>query len=85
MALLSNVRVKARFLVSNINVWLSMMSGHGANPIFIIKKIKIGRPEHALTPHPLTSENILLLPYPLSLSLYLLTFEFDNIYATMRL
>ena len=27
-----------------------MMSGHGANPIFFNKKIKIGRPEHSLTP-----------------------------------
>ena len=30
-----------------------MMSGHGRNPIFVNKKIKIGRPEHSLTPHPL--------------------------------
>ena len=29
------------------------MSGHGANPIFSNKKIKIGRPEHSLTPTPL--------------------------------
>ena len=29
-----------------------MMSGHGENPIFV-NKIKIGRPEHSLTPHPL--------------------------------
>ena len=28
-----------------------MMSGHGANPIFFNKKIKIGRPELRLTPH----------------------------------
>ena len=26
------------------------MSGHGANPINFDKKIKIGRPEHLLTP-----------------------------------
>ena len=26
-----------------------MMSGHGGNPIFFNKKIKIGRPEHSLT------------------------------------
>ena len=26
------------------------MSGHGANPIFFNKKIKIGRPEDLLTP-----------------------------------
>ena len=30
-----------------------MMSGHGRNPIFVNKKIKIGRPEHSLTPHPI--------------------------------
>ena len=40
------------------------MSGHGANPIFFNKKIKIGRPEHSLTPHPPTSNNISFLPYP---------------------
>ena len=33
---------------------ISMMSGHGANPIFFHnKKIKIGNPEHLLTSHPL--------------------------------
>ena len=35
------------------------MSGHGANPIFLSKKIKIGRPEHLLTPtslHPIKSQ-----------------------------
>ena len=37
--------------INYINVWLSMMLGHGANPIFFNnKKIKIGRPEHFLTP-----------------------------------
>ena len=41
-----------------------MMSGHGANPIFFNKKIKIGRPEHSLTPHPPTFDNISFLPYP---------------------
>ena len=40
------------------------MSGHGANPIFFNKKIKIGRPEHSLTPHPPMSNNISFLPYP---------------------
>ena len=40
------------------------MSGHGANPIFFNKKIKIGRPENSLTPHPPTSNNISFLPYP---------------------
>ena len=36
------------------------MSGHGANSIFINKKINIGRPEHSLIP----SDNISFLPYP---------------------
>ena len=64
-----------RFLFNNI--WLSMMSGHGANPIFFSKKKKIGHPEHSLippstpstpSPAPLlipTSDNILFLPSPL--------------------
>ena len=30
-----------------------MMSGHGHDPIFFNKKIKIGRPEHSLNPQPL--------------------------------
>ena len=34
-----------------------MMSGNGTNPIFFNKK-KIGRPEHSLTQHPPTSNNI---------------------------
>ena len=29
-----------------------MMSGHGANPIFFDKEIKIGRPRHLLIPPP---------------------------------
>ena len=29
-----------------------MVSGHGANPIFSNKKIKIGHPGHSLTPPP---------------------------------
>ena len=33
------------------------MSGHGANPVFFNKKIKIGRSEHSLTPlRPITSD-----------------------------
>ena len=28
------------------------MSAHGANPIFVNEKIKIGPPEHLLTPNP---------------------------------
>ena len=35
-----------------------MMSGHGGNPIFFDKKIKIGRPEHSLTLHPPKSDDI---------------------------
>ena len=38
-----------------------MMSGHGVNPFSLTKKI--GRPEHSLTPHPPTSDNISFLPY----------------------
>ena len=35
-----------------------MMSGHGENSIFFIKKkIKIGRPEHLLTPHLVGTSN----------------------------
>ena len=30
-----------------------MMSGHGADPILLNKKINTGHPEHSLTPHPL--------------------------------
>ena len=41
-----------------------MMSGHGANPIFLIKTIKIGLPEHSLIPNPLTYDNISFVPYP---------------------
>ena len=41
-----------------------MMSGHGGNSIFFNKKIKIGRPEHSLSPDPPTSDNISFFPYP---------------------
>ena len=42
-----------------------MMLCHGANPIFFNKKKKrIGRPEHSLTPHPDTSDNISFLSTP---------------------
>ena len=37
-------------------------SGHGGNPVFFNKKIKIGRPEHSLTPTPLRPIN-LIFPY----------------------
>ena len=53
----------------SVNVWLSILTGYGENPIFFNKKKKkIGRPEHSLTSHPLTSDNILFLSYlpPLS-------------------
>ena len=45
-----------------------MMSGDGANRIFCNKKIKIGRPEHSLTPtfvRPITSHFCLTPPAPL--------------------
>ena len=66
MASLSDVRVKRKISCQyNVNVWLSIISGHGANPIFFNKKIKIGRLEHSLAPHsPSTSDNISFLPYP---------------------
>ena len=35
-------------ILQYINAWLSMMSGHGANPVFVNKKVKIGHPEHSL-------------------------------------
>ena len=41
-----------------------MMSGQGPNPIFFNKKIKIGRPEHLLTPQPPASDNPSCLSYP---------------------
>ena len=44
-----------------------MMSGHGANPIFLNnKKKKIGRPEHSLTLYPLrpTASHFCLIPLP---------------------
>ena len=40
-----------------------MTSGDGAHPIFFNEKIKIGRPEHSLTPHSPKSGNISFLPY----------------------
>ena len=43
------------------------MSDHGANSIFFNKKIKIGCPEHLLTPHPVrpaTSHFCLTSPTP---------------------
>ena len=46
------------------------MSGHGADPILLNKKINIGRPEHSITPHPLRPTTfhfyltLLHLPHP---------------------
>ena len=49
MTSLSDVSVKRKISCQQyINVWLSMMSGHGTNPIFLNKKIKIWPPEHLL-------------------------------------
>ena len=50
--------------LSMIYVWLSMICCHGGIPMFFNKKIKIGRPEHSLTPYPPTSNNISFLSYP---------------------
>ena len=45
------------------------MSDHGPNPIFFNKIIKIGHPEHSLTPHPLRpiTSHFCLSPPPPSL------------------
>ena len=42
-----------------------MMSGHGANSVFFNKKIKTGRPEHFLSPHPLhpITSHFYFIPY----------------------
>ena len=67
MSSLSDVRVKRRISCQyNINVWLSMKSGYDTNPIFFGKIIKIGRPEHSLTLHPLRpiTSNFCLTPLP---------------------
>ena len=45
---------KEDFLSIYINVWISAMAGLVL--FSLIKKIKIGRPEHSLTPHPPTSD-----------------------------
>ena len=63
---------KRRFLVNDIliiNVWLSMMFGHGANPVFFDKRIKdwtsrtLVNPTHPL--HPVTSSGNILHPFTL--------------------
>ena len=39
-----------------------MISGHGTNSILFNKKIKVGRPEHSLTPHTLLFAQLCRLP-----------------------
>ena len=52
MASRSDVRVKRK--ISCQEYIISMMSGHGPNQFSLLKKnIKVGRPEHSLTPYPL--------------------------------
>ena len=55
--------------INNINVWLSMMSGHGPNSIFFNKKVKVGRPEHFLSPRPFTFDNIFSPYLPLKIDI----------------
>ena len=67
MTSLSDVRVKWRISCQqHINFWLSMMSGYGENPGFFNKKVKIGRPQHSLTPTPLRpiTSHFSLTPHP---------------------
>ena len=54
MASLSDTRVNRKISCQYyINVWLSMISGHSANPIFFNKKkVKIGHPQHLLPSSP---------------------------------
>ena len=52
-------------IINYINVWLSLMTGHGANPIFFNKKNKDWMSRTLPDPPPTTSNNILFLPYPL--------------------
>ena len=64
MGSLSDVRVKRKISSQlYINVWLSMMSGMTQMYFSLIKKIKIGRPEHLLTrPPPLKVDVICVSP-----------------------
>ena len=65
MTSLSDVKLKGRLFV-NINVWFSMMSGHGPNSIsfnFLIKKEKAWTSRTLLHPQPPTYDNISFLPY----------------------
>ena len=55
---------KGRFLANNIlfgSAWCLVMV---QIQFSLIERIKIGCPEHSLTPHPPTSNNISFLPYP---------------------
>ena len=55
---------KGRFLLNNIffgSTWCLVMA---QIQFFLIKTIKIGRPEHSLIPNPLTYDNISFVPYP---------------------
>ena len=52
-------------IINYINVWLSLMTGHGANPIFFNKKNKDWMSRTLPDPPPTMSNNILFLPYPL--------------------
>ena len=64
MASLPHVRVKRRVSCQEyINVWLRMMCGYGANPIFFNKKNKDWTSRILANPHP-SSDNISFLSYP---------------------
>ena len=56
---------KGRFIVNNLLMFGSPSCLVMAQIQFsLMKKIKIGRPEYLLTPHPPTSDNISFLPFP---------------------
>ena len=59
---------KRRFFVNSISVWLSIMSGHGANPIFFNKKKKRLEVKNTRQPstslHPITSHFCLTPSHP---------------------
>ena len=55
---------KGRFLVNNMLLAWSLVMAQ--IQYFLIKKVKIGRPKHLLTPHPPTSDNISFLLYAVS-------------------
>ena len=54
---------KGRFLVNNILFGSACCAVMVEIQFSLIKEIKIGRPEHLLTPHPSTSDNISFLSY----------------------